>query len=649
MTSTLFSQAPHAVANIGAFGGTAGLRFSVSQASTLGAIWLDSSSGITALPSTIALYDTAGSGTLIHSETASWSGSAGSGWIRAAFSSAPTLSTGVTYMAVIFATGAASYGYDTGFTWPVTVSPITGLDGGWYNLSGSLAYPNSQGGTDWNWYIDVEVTPSGVTSTGSVSMVGLMSASATGAEAISSTGSASLPRMTASGSGAEAISASGSAALARMSASGSSGAVVTASGSVSLATASAAGIGAEAVSGSGSASMASLRATGGSDGAGITDEAGNSIFDESGAGLTAEAGAVPPVSASGSAGLASMSAHGAAPSAVSASGSVSLAGLRPSGASMSGISDEGLAGITDEAGNPILPESGGDIGPVPVTSHGGVSLASLSSGGGAMSGTGTGALDLGSILDESGMPIFDESGDPVTDESSGTGGGGSTDPGTPGTWQILDESGLPIFDESGADVDDETASGTTGGGGGTGGGTPPTLLQPPVPNNWLAGDTLDADSLNTYVRDAFMYLSHVPLLRVRQSVAQTGIAPSTWTVVTLGQVDEDTYSGWGTWNIGNAYQAQAPGWYSIALTVSATVPSATPARVGLWYWSASAQVYVGPFEFGQNAAGSPWSCYDETYLGTGDLVLPVFYHQASTAQSTTTAVPSAFEVTWISS
>ena len=48
------------------------------------------------LPQTIALFAMAG-GALVHSESASWSGAAASGWVRAAFSSPPALTAATGY------------------------------------------------------------------------------------------------------------------------------------------------------------------------------------------------------------------------------------------------------------------------------------------------------------------------------------------------------------------------------------------------------------------------------------------------------------------------------------------------------------------------------------------------------------------------
>ena len=157
---TLFSQASESLTGPGAYESSAGLELTVSEACTLDGIWLYSPPGesLTALPTEIALYEVSGS-SLVTSQAPSWSGAAGSGWVYAAFSSPPALAAGTDYMAVIFGP-AASFGYSSGYSWPVTSGPLTGVSGGWYATGSSLAYPASQE-SGWNWWIDVQVTPPG--------------------------------------------------------------------------------------------------------------------------------------------------------------------------------------------------------------------------------------------------------------------------------------------------------------------------------------------------------------------------------------------------------------------------------------------------------------------------------------------------------
>lgn len=150
---------------------TLGIQFSVSQPCTLNALWFSSPAGSTALPGTIALYTVTG-GTLVHSETASWSGAAGSGWVRAPFTSRPSLSPGVNYVAAVFYSGAAGFYNGTNNYWssgagaggvangplsaPNSASAANGQDV--FNSGASLAFPASTFSAS-NYWVDPEVSP----------------------------------------------------------------------------------------------------------------------------------------------------------------------------------------------------------------------------------------------------------------------------------------------------------------------------------------------------------------------------------------------------------------------------------------------------------------------------------------------------------
>src|SRR5580704_12913008 len=99
---TLFGQSGGATVSADSSKYTLGVQFSVSQSGcTLTGIWYNSPSGAGILPDTIALYTVTGT-TLVHSEAATWSGAAGAGWVRAAFTSPPALTSGTNYKACIF-------------------------------------------------------------------------------------------------------------------------------------------------------------------------------------------------------------------------------------------------------------------------------------------------------------------------------------------------------------------------------------------------------------------------------------------------------------------------------------------------------------------------------------------------------------------
>lgn len=152
---TLFNQVPHTGANVGVNQGTVGTEFSLSQAGIIEGVWLDSFSGITVLPSQIAIYNFTTT-TLLTSNTASWSGSAGTGWIYAPFTTPQTLAPSINYIAVVFG-NVSSFGFDTSYAWPVTSGIITAPTGqGYYNIGSSLAYPGTQASGN-NWWVDVEI------------------------------------------------------------------------------------------------------------------------------------------------------------------------------------------------------------------------------------------------------------------------------------------------------------------------------------------------------------------------------------------------------------------------------------------------------------------------------------------------------------
>jgi Domain of unknown function (DUF4082) len=150
---------------------TFGIQFSVSQSGTLSAIWFYSAPGAASLPQDITLYAVSGQ-TLVHQETASWSGAAASGWVRAAFTSPPSLTSGTSYKGTVSATStlgswysATSHYWDTGAgqngisNGPLSAPNNAGGDGGQdtFNTSLSPAYPATSFNAT-NYWMDVEVT-----------------------------------------------------------------------------------------------------------------------------------------------------------------------------------------------------------------------------------------------------------------------------------------------------------------------------------------------------------------------------------------------------------------------------------------------------------------------------------------------------------
>ncbi len=158
---------------------TMGVEFSVSTACTLTAIWFYSASGAAVLPGTIALYAVSGT-SLVHSEPATWSGAAGSGWVSASFSSPPALSTSANYKACVFQGASSNWYSATAHYWDsgagsggITSGPLTapnnaGTDVGQDSFSneGALSYPDGSFNAG-NYWVDPQVTTASAPSTGS--------------------------------------------------------------------------------------------------------------------------------------------------------------------------------------------------------------------------------------------------------------------------------------------------------------------------------------------------------------------------------------------------------------------------------------------------------------------------------------------------
>jgi hypothetical protein len=156
------------------------MQFSVSIACTMTAVWFYSAPGAGALPGTIVLYN-ATLESVIHSESASWSGAAGSGWVRAAFGTPPSLVSSTQYAVSVYqstsvnwysatatywTTGPGASGITSGIlTAPSSAASILGQD--FFNASSSQ-YPAGANGA--NYWIDPEVfVPSGNGPTGNPS------------------------------------------------------------------------------------------------------------------------------------------------------------------------------------------------------------------------------------------------------------------------------------------------------------------------------------------------------------------------------------------------------------------------------------------------------------------------------------------------
>jgi Domain of unknown function (DUF4082) len=183
-TYTLFSQgATGATLASDTSTYTLGVEFSVSSSGyTLDAVWFYSASGATDLPVTIGMFEVTG-GTLVHSESASWSGAGGSGWVKASFSSPPSLTSGTNYKAVVFHSTAVNWYAGTSFYWssgagsggitngvlsaPNDSGATPGQDS--YATAGSISNPNGAIHAT-NYWVDPEVTSGGTPQTATAAL-----------------------------------------------------------------------------------------------------------------------------------------------------------------------------------------------------------------------------------------------------------------------------------------------------------------------------------------------------------------------------------------------------------------------------------------------------------------------------------------------
>lgn len=205
---TLFSQGtPASGSTSSSQDQVLGVVFQVSSSVPMAAVWFYSPSGASGLPSAIAVY-LQGTQALVASNTSpTWSGAAGSGWVRAPFASPPTLSASTLYTAGVYHSSGFSgtwAQYQTGY-W--TSSGVTngilsapshagGNTGVLLNTAGgSIAYPSSSF-SDANYNVDPEVTvTSGTTASGSISFAGTAAAAApaSASGALSIAGTVTVP------------------------------------------------------------------------------------------------------------------------------------------------------------------------------------------------------------------------------------------------------------------------------------------------------------------------------------------------------------------------------------------------------------------------------------------------------------------------
>lgn len=193
-------------------------------------------------------------------------------------------------------------------------------------------------------------------------------------------------------------------------------------------------------------------------------------------------------------------------------------------------------------------------------------------------------------------------------------------------------------------------------------GTPSPL--PTVPNpsyRWTAGTPGDLSTLfNAHIANDLTFLVQRPYLLSYQSSAQSGIAMSTDTAVTMDTVQgivhsdsSDNYSGWDSTN--KRYVAPRDGWYLAVEEVFLAQPSlsTTPwvcaelqvVPGGTYAWDQ----YQAQFMSGANFPGATAVGYH--YLRAGDTIQPGVITVSSSSTTISTAVAattnSHFECVWL--
>lgn len=150
------------------------MQFSLTQDAELSGIWWYSASGASLLPSQCGIYRTSDQ-TLVTSKTAvSWSGAAGSGWVKCTFDGSVTLSANTHYKVAVFSaggsdwypagnnywsTGAGKNGLQSGIIRAPQDSQVFGpeVGQGAYHIGNTgLYYPDSTYQAS-NYWVDVEV------------------------------------------------------------------------------------------------------------------------------------------------------------------------------------------------------------------------------------------------------------------------------------------------------------------------------------------------------------------------------------------------------------------------------------------------------------------------------------------------------------
>lgn len=174
-TWTLFGQAPAApaISTLGLSNITVGMQFSLSVNARLTGIWMFSPSGATLLPTQVGVFVVSTQGLAVANFGPTWSGTAGSGWVKCLFDGSFVLQSGIQYIVTMWSATANSCFAETTSFWSGGGPGSSGITNGILTApsdaasdhgqmpttspQASLTYPS---GTvhGVNVWIDVEVT-----------------------------------------------------------------------------------------------------------------------------------------------------------------------------------------------------------------------------------------------------------------------------------------------------------------------------------------------------------------------------------------------------------------------------------------------------------------------------------------------------------
>ena len=175
MVQTLYSQVTPTSYETGSNSSdtVVGVIFTLSEPASLTGIWFYSVSTAGDLPGKCGIFDMTTTSFVSGTENTSpsWSGAAGSGWVKCSYNGSAVLQANHNYIAAVAGpdgTGLPVWlTYNSSYSFPETTGIITApvsvgtMYNGPYNSSpgnGTFDYPSSTS-SGYNWWVDVEVIP----------------------------------------------------------------------------------------------------------------------------------------------------------------------------------------------------------------------------------------------------------------------------------------------------------------------------------------------------------------------------------------------------------------------------------------------------------------------------------------------------------